>query len=54
MRLSGSLTADGRAKSHCHLPVMAITKMSIGVPPVNRFTGAATALRQCARTSDGR
>jgi hypothetical protein len=26
---------------------MAITKCRIWVPPVNRFTGAATALRQC-------
>jgi hypothetical protein len=32
---------------------MAITKMSIGVPPVNLFTGAATALRQSGGTSDG-
>jgi hypothetical protein len=29
---------------------MAITKMSIGVQPVNRFTVAATALRQCGLT----
>jgi hypothetical protein len=29
---------------------MAITKMSIGVPPVNRFTVAARALSKCGRT----
>ena len=34
-------------------PVMAITKCRIWVPPVNCFTGAAAALRQCGRTSDG-
>jgi hypothetical protein len=34
--------------------VMAITKMSIGVQPVNLFTGAARALSQCGLTSDGR
>ena len=31
---------------------MAITKMSIKVPPVNRFTVTARALRQRGRTSD--
>jgi hypothetical protein len=31
---------------------MAITKMSIGVQSVSRFTVAARALRQCGRTSD--
>jgi hypothetical protein len=34
------------------LPVMAITKMSIGVPPVNRFTVAVRPLRQGGRTSE--
>jgi hypothetical protein len=34
--------------------VMAITKMSIGVPPVNSFTVAARVVRQCGLTSDGR
>ena len=29
---------------------MAITKMSIGVPPVKRFTVAARALSKCGRT----
>jgi hypothetical protein len=32
--------------------VMAITKCRIWVPPVNQFTRAETALRQCGRTSD--
>jgi hypothetical protein len=32
--------------------VIAITKYLIGVPPVNRFTATARALRQCGRTSD--
>ena len=31
---------------------MAITKCPIVMPPVNRFTVAARALRQCGRTSD--
>jgi len=31
---------------------MAITKCRIWSPPVNRLTGATTALRQCDRTSD--
>ena len=33
---------------------MAITKCRIWVSPVNRFTVADRALRQCARVSDGR
>jgi hypothetical protein len=31
---------------------MAITKSRIWLPPVKWLTGAATALRQCGRTSD--
>jgi hypothetical protein len=40
--------------SQASASVMAITKMSIGVQPVNLFTVAARALRQCGLTSDGR
>jgi hypothetical protein len=44
--MGGTVTAVDRS----HRPVMAITKMSIGVPPVNRFTVAARALSKCGRT----
>ena len=45
--------AQVRRPAQASAAVMAITKCRIWVPPVNRLTGAATALRQCGRTSDG-
>jgi hypothetical protein len=41
----------GRGSHRDMADVMAITKCRNWTPPVNRFTGAATALRQCGRTA---